>query len=81
MVKKLEVFTSQSCPYCPMAVEAAKKAKEELGDAIEFEHLDVNENMDKVRQYQIMSVPTIVIDGEVAFVGAPDAEELIAKLR
>lgn len=30
--------------------------------------------------YQIMAVPTIVIDGEVTFVGAPMADELIDKL-
>ncbi|OED30883.1 thioredoxin family protein [Methanosphaera sp. WGK6] len=81
MTIKLEVFTSQSCPYCPMAIDAAEKAVEELGDVIEFEHLDVNENMSKVRELQIMSVPTVVIDNEVAYVGAPEAAELIATLK
>lgn len=81
MSVKLEVFTSQSCPYCPMAVDAAEKAVAELGDDVEYEHLDVNENMDKVQKYRIMSVPAVVIEEEVAFVGAPEPEELIRKLR
>lgn len=81
MTVKLEVFTSQTCPYCPMAVEAAEEAKKELGDKIDFEHLDVAENMDLVQKYSIMSVPTVIIDGEVAFVGAPQPKELIAKLK
>ena len=81
MAVKLEVYTSQSCPYCPMAVAAAEDAVKALGDKIEYEHLDVNEHMDKVREYQIMSVPTVVIDGEVAFIGAPESDELIEKLK
>lgn len=81
MTVKLEVYTSKTCPYCPMAVAAAEDAVKELGDAVEYEHLDVDENMDKVRKYQIMSVPTVVIDDEVAFIGAPESNELISKLR
>ena len=37
--------------------------------------------MDKVQEYTIMSVPTVVIDGEVAFIGAPSTEELVEKLK
>ncbi|MBQ6220564.1 MAG: MJ0307 family thioredoxin [Methanosphaera sp.] len=81
MSVKLEVFTSQSCPYCPMAVAAAEKAVEELGDDVDYEHLNVDENLDKVREYQIMSVPTIVVDGEVAFIGAPEPEEIVRKIK
>lgn len=81
MTVKLEVYTSKTCPYCPMAVAAAEDAVKELGDAVEYEHLDVDENMDKVRKYQIMSVPTVVIDDEVAFIGAPESDELISKLK
>lgn len=81
MSVKLEVFTSQSCPYCPMAVAAAEKAVEELGDDVDYQHLNVDENLDKVREYQIMSVPTIVVDGEVAFIGAPEPEEIVRKIK
>ena len=38
------------------------------------------ENRQRAIDYQIMAVPTIVIDGEVAFVGAPYPEELLEKL-
>ena len=58
-------------------------AKDKLGDAIDVEVLKIDES-DEIRQraidYQIMAVPTIVIDGEVAFVGAPTDAELIEKL-
>ena len=38
------------------------------------------ENRKRAIDYQIMAVPTIVIDGDVAFVGAPTDFELIEKL-
>lgn len=81
MSVKLEVFTSTTCPHCPSAVAVAEKAKTELGDDLDYEHLNVDENMDKVREYKIMSVPTLVIDGEVSFIGAPSEEELITKIK
>lgn len=81
MSVKVEVFTSQGCPHCPGALAVVQKVKDELGDEIEFEHMDVNENMDKVREYGLMSVPTVVIDGKVEFIGAPTEEELKRKIK
>ena len=83
MAIKVEVFSTNSCPHCPAAIDAASVAKDKLGDAIDVEVLKIDES-DEIRQraidYQIMAVPTIVIDGEVAFVGAPTDVELIEKL-
>lgn len=83
MAIKVEVFSTNSCPHCPAAIDAAQAAKDKLGDAIDVEVLKIdesNENREKAIAYQIMAVPTIVIDGEVAFVGAPTDFELIEKL-
>ena len=76
MSVKVEVFTSKTCPHCPSAVAVAQKVKDQLGDELDFQHLDVDENIDKVREYMIMSIPTVVIDGKVAFIGAPSEEQL-----
>ena len=83
MAIKVEVFSTNSCPHCPAAIDAAQVAKDKLGDSIDVEVLKIdesNENRDRAMGYQIMAVPTIVIDGEVTFVGAPMADELIGKL-
>ena len=83
MAIKVEVFSTNSCPHCPAAIDAASVAKDKLGDAIDVEVLKIDEseeNRKKAIDYQIMAVPTIVIDGEVAFVGAPTDAELIEKL-
>ena len=83
MAIKVEVFSTNSCPHCPAAIEAAQVAKDKLGDVIDVEVFKIDESMEnrqKAIDYQIMAVPTIVIDGEVTFVGAPMADELISEL-
>ena len=83
MAIKVEVFSTNSCPHCPAAIEAAESAKNKLGDAIDVEAIKIDEseeNRQRAIEYQIMAVPTIVINGEVTFVGAPSDFELIEKL-
>jgi small redox-active disulfide protein 1 len=83
MAIKVEVFSTNSCPHCPAAIDAAQVAKDKLGDSIDVEVLKIDEsdeNRQKAINYQIMAVPTIVIDGEVTFVGAPSDDELISAL-
>ena len=85
MAIKVEVFSTSTCPHCPAAIDAAEQAKDKLGDAIDVEAVKIDdpehpENRQRAIDYQIMAVPTIVIDGEVTFVGAPYPEELVEKL-
>ena len=85
MAIKVEVFSTSTCPHCPAAIDAAQQAKDKLGDAVDVESVKIDdpahpENRQRAIDYQIMAVPTIVIDGEVTFVGAPMADELIDKL-
>ncbi|AEH07494.1 MJ0307 family thioredoxin [Methanothermococcus okinawensis] len=72
---KIEVFTSPMCPHCP----AAKRVVEEVVsgmEGVEVENVDVMKEPERAANYGIMAVPTIVIDGEVKFVGAPTKEAL-----
>lgn len=85
MAIKVEVFSTSTCPHCPAAIDAAEKAKNKLGDAIDVESIKIDDmehpdNRQRAMDYQIMAVPTVVIDGEVSFVGAPSEDELIEKL-
>jgi len=83
MAIKVEVFSTNSCPHCPAAIDAAQVAKDKLGDSIDVDVIKIDESMEnrqRAMDYQIMAVPTVVIDGEVTFVGAPMADELIGKL-
>ena len=81
MVVKVEVFTSDSCPHCPAAVNVANEAKEVLGDAADIIICNIasEENRQKAISLGIMAVPTIAIN--VAFVGAPVLDELVNKVK
>ena len=85
MAIKVEVFSTSTCPHCPAAIAATEKAKDKLGDAIDVESVKIDDpnnpdNRQRAMDYQIMAVPTVVIDGEVTFVGAPSEEDLINAL-
>ena len=80
MVVKVEVFTSPTCPYCPMAVEVVEAAQNDLGDSIEVEKVDIMQDREKAIEYGLMAVPAIAIKGGVKFVGAPSLDELMAAL-
>ena len=82
---RIEGFSTSTCPHCPAAIDAAEKAKDKLGDAIDVESVKIDDpnnpdNRQRAMDYRIMAVPTVVIDGEVTFVGAPSEEELINAL-
>jgi len=76
---KIEVFTSPMCPHCPGAKRVVEEVAGEV-EGVEVEHVNVMENPEKAAKYGIMAVPTIVIDGEVKFVGAPTKEALKEEL-
>lgn len=81
MVVKIEVFTSPSCPYCPMAVELVEEVKKEMPDDIEVEKIDIMQEREKAVEYNLMAVPAIAIEGVVKFVGAPTKEELVSVIK
>jgi thioredoxin 1 len=58
--------------------------KEDWGTKVTFEKIDVDENQDVANEYQVRSIPTIVVendDGVVErFVGVTQREELESAL-
>lgn len=81
MVVKIEVFTSPTCPYCPMAIEVVDEAKKDLGDVLEVETVDIMQDREKAVNYGLMAVPAIAMNGVVKFVGAPSKEELMHAIK
>ena len=59
------------------------EAKEVLGDAADIIICNIasEENRQKAIGLGIMAVPTIAINDEVAFVGAPALDELVNKVK
>ncbi|MDR2873679.1 MAG: MJ0307 family thioredoxin [Methanobrevibacter sp.] len=81
MVYNIEVFTSPTCGYCPMAIDVVNQAKEKLQDKINVEIVNVATEVQRAQDYGIMGVPAIAIDGNIEFVGAPTLDDLLSKLK
>ncbi len=81
MVVKVEVFTSPSCPYCPMAIEVVNEVEKDMPNTMEVEKIDIMVDREKAMEYGLMAVPAIALNGVVRFVGAPAKEELVEAIK
>lgn len=77
----IEVLVTPTCPYCPYAVVTANMfalAAAQVGKPVIYsETVEVYENPDIATKYGVMSVPTVVINGEVFDIGVPPEEMLL----
>ncbi len=76
---KLKVYTGPSCPKCPPAKELCKKVAKDMG--LEYEEVNIDENMIDALQNQIASTPSIMIDDDVVFrSNVPVKEDLVDEI-
>lgn len=76
---KLEVYTMEDCPKCPMAKELCEDIAKELN--LSFETKSIEENMIEALQLQIASAPSIVLGDSVLYRSTiPERDELINKI-
>ena len=82
MTVTLKDFYADWCGPCKTQDPILEDLEEDWGDRVTFEKVDVDENQDVANQYQVRSIPTIVIeddDGVVErFVGVTQREDLEA---
>jgi alkyl hydroperoxide reductase subunit F len=76
---RFQTFISLSCHNCPDVVQALNLMAA-LNPNIEHEMIDGALFQGLVDQYQIMAVPTVILNGAVFGQGRMGAEEIIAKL-
>lgn len=69
------------CGPCKMMAPVVAQLAEEYEETVKVGKLDIDQNVDIVAQYKIMSVPTFLVikDGEVKakLIGAVSKEELV----
>ena len=69
------------CGPCKMMAPVVAQLAEEYEGTVKVGKLDIDQNVDIVAQYKIMSVPTFLVikDGEVVkkLIGAVSKEELV----
>lgn len=77
---KVTLVHASWCHVCP----GAKKFWNDLRLEHEFDYEEVDIDSlegDKLSEkYLIMSVPTTIVDGEIAFLGVPDRQEALLKI-
>ncbi|WP_436903719.1 thioredoxin family protein [Halovenus halobia] len=77
----LKDFYADWCGPCKTQDPIVEELQEDLGDRLSVEKIDVDENQDIANEYQVRSIPTIVIEGEDGsvvekFIGVTQREEL-----
>ncbi|ASJ17375.1 glutaredoxin [Thermococcus chitonophagus] len=68
----IEVITSPTCPYCPIAMQMAREiARKYKGVEVRELSIATPEGRKKAIEHNIMGTPTILINGKVEFIGLP----------
>jgi small redox-active disulfide protein 1 len=77
---KIEVFFSPVCPHCPRAKKLVAEVAARYGGKVEVEEVNTftAEGIERGMASEVMSVPTVVIDGGKRFVGFPFPERDLA---
>ncbi|MEM2268296.1 MAG: thioredoxin family protein, partial [Thermoplasmata archaeon] len=73
---RIQVFVTPTCPYCPKAVRVAHKFAQ-YNENVIGEMIESIEFPDWADKFGVSSVPHIVINEDVQFVGAYPEENFI----
>lgn len=73
---KIQVFVTPTCPYCPKAVRVSHKFAQ-YNENITGEMVEAIEFPERADKYGVQSVPHIVINENVQFIGAYPEENFI----
>lgn len=74
MKHKIEVFTAD-CPLCQDTLNAVREATRECSCEVIEQRCEGTECCQPAKDYGIMAVPTIAVDGKIVHTGRLSAEE------
>lgn len=75
--RRIQVFVTLTCPYCPMEVINANRAAVERPDIISSECVESSENLDLARLFDVGSVPQTIINDVVINIGLQQEETFV----
>lgn len=73
---KVELFYSPGCSACSAAQAKLKEAVKEAVKDIEWRELNVLDDLDYAVECGVLTLPSIVIDGELVFTSMPTVQQL-----
>jgi len=80
MTVTIKDFHADWCGPCKTQDPILEDLEEDYGDSVTFEKIDVDEAEDVANEYQVRSIPTIVVENEEGvverFVGVTQREQL-----
>jgi thioredoxin 1 len=84
MTVRLLDFHADWCGPCKTQDPILEEIQEDLGDAFELQKVNVDEEQDVANQYQVRSLPTLIIENDEGvvdrFVGVTQREDIEAAL-
>lgn len=78
--RHIQVFVTLTCPYCPLQVLNANKAAIEKPKFVYSECIEVMENIDLGKKYDVVSIPQTVINDKKISRGLEQEEQLISEI-
>lgn len=72
---KIELFSTPGCSERSAARARLKEAAEEIAKDLEWHELSVVEKLDYAVELGVLTLPSIVIDGELVFTSMPSPEQ------
>ena len=73
---KVELLYSPGCGQCAAAREGLKATAEQTVAGIEWHELNVLEDLDHAVELGVLTLPAIVVDGELLFSSLPTPRQL-----
>lgn len=76
----VEVLMTPGCAGCPQAEQIVEEVVAEF-EGVDWEEVDISDDPERGTKHGIMSVPAVVVDGELLATGVPDRDELRSRLQ
>ena len=78
---KVELFQTAGCNRCKAMRETLKSAAEQAVPGVAWRDVDVTAELDYAVEVGVLSLPAMVVDGELAFATLPTASQLTRELQ
>jgi thioredoxin 1 len=73
---KVEIFHTRGCPACVAAHAELRTAAREAVQDLEWREVNVVDNLDHAVDLGVLTLPSIVMDGELVFTSMPTVTKL-----